>query len=336
MPSQLRKSVKIQKLARDLGLKHTSDPVADIINYCKRKVKRFLSDFVECDNLSDLLLFLAQKSGTFFEEIHSDEDLERIRLKYLDRGEKYFVRLKEELSEEVFGITFRLTNREQWEIEFVSIIDCRGNKSPRAYFTKWHELGHLLVLTDQMRLNFRRTYPPADLKDPEEAIIDIIAGTFGFYDPLIKKCTEGEVSFDAIENLRNQLCPDASWQSSLIGIVKAWPTPCFLVHAKKALKRGERLCQQTFAFGTPVPALRAVKVTSNDSARDAGLIIFENMRIPSSSIISQAFNEGLDYAEREENLSDWVTSDGSRLQNSNVRIKVRANDNSVDALIIPI
>jgi hypothetical protein len=190
-----------------------------------------------------------------------------------------------------------------------------------------------------MRLNFRRTSPPTELKDPEEAVIDIIAGTFGFYDPLIKKWTKGEVSFEAVEKLRNQLCPGASWQASLIGFIKAWPTPCFLVHSKLGLKKGEQeqLAQQTFGFdATPTPALRAAKVTSNEAARDNGILIFENMRIPVGSIIYKAFQEGLDYAEGEENLCDWVTSDGSRLRNCKVRIKVKTGVDSADALIIPI
>lgn len=339
MPPQLKKSIKVQKLARDLGLKNAADPVSAIVDYCRLKVKKFLADFPECDQLHDLLLFLAQKMGTFFEEIHTDEDLENIKSKYLLRGEKIFVLLKEELAEDVFGITFRLMNRESWEPQFVSIIDCRGDKSYRSYFTKWHELGHLLVLTDQMRLNFRRTFPPTELKDPEEAVIDIIAGTFAFYDPLIKKCTDGEISFEAVERLRNQLCPGASWQASLIGFVKAWTTPCFLVHAKHALKKGEQeqLAQQSFGFNAPpAPVLRAAKVTSNDAARNDGLMIFENMRIPASSVIYKAFQEGLDYAEGEENLRDWVTSDGSRLCNCKVRIKVKTGIDAADALIIPI
>ncbi len=339
MPPQLKKSVKVQKLARDLGMKNTDDPVSAIVNFCRQKVKKYLADFSECDRLHDLLLFLAQKLGTYFEEIRSDEDLENIKSTYLQRGEKIFVRLKEEFEDHVYGITFRLMNREPWEPQFVSIIDCRGDKASRSYFTKWHELGHLLVLTDQMRLNFRRTFPPPDLKDPEEAVIDIIAGTFAFYDPLIRKFTDGEISFEVVEKLRDQLCPGASWQASLIGFVKAWPTPCFLVHARLALKKGqqEQLAQQTFGFDAPpTPVLRAIKVTSSDSARADGFIIFENMRVPTSSIIYKAFQEGLDYAEGEENLSNWVTSDGSRLSNCKVRIKVKTGSNSADALIIPI
>ena len=68
------------------------------------------------------------------------------------RGEKIFATLEQELSEDVFAITYRRNNGEYWEREFVSVIDSRGSKASRVYFTKWHELAHLLTLIDQLRL----------------------------------------------------------------------------------------------------------------------------------------------------------------------------------------
>ena len=340
MAMQLKKSPKIWKLAKDLGIKHSDDVVLDILQFCRKQIKKFLRDFRDCTNLSDLLLFIAQKVGTSFEEIHSDEDLERIRSKYLGRGEKIFVRLRRDLLGEVFGITYRLTNREPWEPEFVSIIDCRGQKSRRSYYTKWHEIGHLLILTDQMRLSFQRTGSHGlELKDPEEVLVDVIAGTFGFYPPLIHKHARGAISFEEIENLRELLCPEASKLSSLIGFVKAWPSPCLLVQAMLSFKKKDQaflLNQRSFGFyDEPSPELRAVHVTVNEEARKINLNIFENMRIPKNSIIHRAFTEKLDYAEAHENLSWWETSDGTRFRKCEVLVKVRCFLDSVDALIIP-
>jgi Zn-dependent peptidase ImmA (M78 family) len=99
---------------------------------------------------------------------------------YLAKGEKRFVELSDFLAkEDDFGVTFRLGNRELWELEFVSIIDCRGNKSVRAYFTKWHEIAHLMTQTQQMRFAFRRTHS-SDQNPDEERLMDAIAGRFGF------------------------------------------------------------------------------------------------------------------------------------------------------------
>jgi hypothetical protein len=60
-----------------------------------------------------------------------------------------------------------------------------------------------------MRLRFTRTLHLAD-KDPEELLVYIITGTFGFYSPLIQKYNGAEISFERIEDLGRKLCPDVS------------------------------------------------------------------------------------------------------------------------------
>lgn len=339
MSSKLKKSPQTWKLAADLGLKPTDDPVRDILHYCERKIRRFLKDFPDCETPSDLLGWVAGRVGTFFEIVDTDEKLRQIKEKYLKKGEKIFVQLEKELADDVFGVTLKLTNQESWEPQYVSIIDCRGEKAFRSYYTKWHEIAHLLVLTDQTRLAFWRTHCNTEQKNPEEVLMDIIAGKFGFYPQLLGKNIRGEISFEVIEKLRLQLYPEASQQASLIGFVKAWPTPCLLVHAEMAFRKNEQaqLNQQTFDFQKgPAPALRAVHVTANDLAREAGLIIFENMRVPEKSVICRVFNDDLSLAEAEENLSSWETSDGTRLKKCRVRVMAKRSWDSAEALIIPI
>src|ERR1035438_7524861 len=291
-PPALKRNYKIHALAGDLGIKPSVDPVRDILRYCEKRIRRFLRDFPECATLSQLLNISASKLGTKFEEVQSDDDLDEVRTRYLRQGEKAFAALHEELSANVFGVTFRRISKKPWELPYVSVIDCRGEKKFRSYYTKWHELGHLLILTDQMRLTFRRTHFGLDDKDPEEILVDVIAGSFGFLPDLIRPIANGKPSFDQIENIRMQLCAEASQQSSLIGIAKAWPTPCILLQAQMSLKRGERrqLAQGDFGFHDgPREMLRAVQVTSNDAARAANLVIFPNMRVPDCSIIKKVF-----------------------------------------------
>src|SRR5690606_15344170 len=108
------------------------------------------------------------------------------------------------------------------------LIDCRGDKRFRSYYTKWHELGHLLILTDQMRLSFRRTHVVRDEKDPEEMMVDVIAGTFGYFKDIVRPVTSGPVSWESIEAVRTRLCPESSRQAAVIGIVKSWPVPALL------------------------------------------------------------------------------------------------------------
>ena len=334
----LKRSYKIHALASDLGIKSSGDPVREIVRFCEKRVRRFLRDFPDCATLSQLLDIAASKLGTKFEEIHSDDELDEVRERYLRQGEKAFASLQEELSAQVFGVTFRRTSRKSWELPFVSVIDCRGEKRFRSYYTKWHELGHLLILTDQMRLTFRRTHFGLEDKDPEEALVDVIAGAFGFLPDIVRPLAKGQPSFDGIEDIRIHLCPEASQQASLIGIAKAWPTPCILLQAQLALKRGERrnLAQGGFDFQEgPKEVLRAVQVTPNDAARAANFLIFPNMRIPKRSVIHRVFSGDALDAQVVENLSWWESSDGSQLPGASVLVQARSAWGGVQALVMP-
>src|SRR5580693_4862681 len=99
----LKRSYKIHALASDLGIKSSGDPVREIVRFCEKRVRRFLRDFPDCATLSQLLDIAASKLGTKFEEIHSDDQLNDVRTRYLHNGEKSFASLHEELTPEVFG-----------------------------------------------------------------------------------------------------------------------------------------------------------------------------------------------------------------------------------------
>jgi hypothetical protein len=169
--------------------------------------------------------------------------------------------------------------------------------------------------------------------------MDIIAGHFGFYPRIARKFMNGEISFKTIERLREQLCPEASLQSSLINFVRCWNHPCILLRAEPALKKDEeaQLCQGRFDFlDAPQPALRAVRVSPNDLARERRFAIHENMRVPERSTIGRVFSKPMLYDEAEECLSWWETSNGTRLPRCAVRVKAKRSGQSVEALVMPL
>jgi hypothetical protein len=337
----LNESMQVYRLARHLGIRVSkpNELVPAIMQYCEQQISQFMQGLLSCETLTEMLEWVANRCGTDFIMIHTDEDLQRIKQEYLERRELGFVQLEEELPPHVFGLTIKLQNRESWEPEFVSIIDCRGEKAMRSYFTKWHELAHLLTLTRQKRLVFKRTHASVNGNDPEERLMDIIAGHFGFYPQIARKFMNGEISFNAIERLREYLCPEASLQSSLINFVRCWNHPCILLRAEPALKKDEeaQLCQGRFDFlDAPQYALRVVKVSSNDLARERRFSIHKNMRIPEHSIISWVFRGTVIYDEAEECLSWWETSNGTQLPQCAVRVKAKRSGQSVEALVIPL
>lgn len=335
MSPKLKQSPRVWTLAVDLGLRPNSDALADIINYCKRKVRSFVKEF-SCCSLSDLLQIVAAKVDTVFVEVHTDADLEHIKQRYVKQGEYAFANLEDQLGPEVFAITFRRLARARSERQFVSVIDCRGDKAWRSYFSKWHELAHLLTLTPQMRLKFCRTHAVAEQKDPEEATMDVIAGAIGFFSDIINQHATGHLSFATINRMRGTLCPEASLQASLIGFAQNWPTPTLLVQAGLGLRKRDRIAanQGSFDFrDKPVPALRALSVTSNDAARTVGLFINRNRRVPEKSVISQVFSRTADNLEAIENLAWWEASDGSSLADCSVVVESRRIGEDTYALI---
>jgi hypothetical protein len=335
----LRESAQVHQLARYLGIR-VSKPhelVPTIMQYCEQQISQFMQGLPGCQTLTEMLEWVANRLGTSFIVIHTDEHLQRVKQEYVERREPGFVQLEEELPPHVFGLTIKLQNREPWEQEFVSIIDCRGEKAVRSYFTKWHELAHLLTLTRQKRFVFKRTHAPVNGGDPEERLMDIIAGHFGFYPRIARKFISGEISFNAIERLREQLCPEASLQSSLINFVRCWTHPCILLRAELALKKSEeaQLCQGRFDFlDAPQPVLRVVQVSPNDLARERRFTIHKNMRVPEHSIIGWVFSGTVLHDEAEECLSWWETSNGTHLGRCAVRVKARRSGQSVEALVI--
>ena len=165
MSPGLRNSFQITRLASDLRLRQEEDPVTTILTFCHRRINDIFREF-RCTTLSGLMSATAAKLDTLFIEIHDNANLARVRVSYLDRGELIFATLAEQLGPHVYAITFKLTQRREGDRRFVSIIDCRGDKAWRKYFSKWHELAHLFTLTPQARLKFCRTHAGTGKKGP--------------------------------------------------------------------------------------------------------------------------------------------------------------------------
>jgi hypothetical protein len=194
-------------------------------------------------------------------------------------------------------------------------------------------------MTNQMRLVFRRTHNSVSKQDPEERLMDEIAGKFGFYPPLVHRHITGEISFELIEDMRRQLCPEASLLSSMINFIKYWPTPCIFLRAEMGYRRDEEsnLAQQGFFFlDPPEAALRAVEVSANEKARQERFTIHENMRVPEKSVVSQVFFGDSLSGVANEDLSWWETSKGMRLPARTIRVKARRIAQSGEALIFPL
>src|SRR4051794_18129806 len=121
--TQLNKAYKIHTLAADLGIEASANPVTDILHFCERHTRKFLREFPTCASPAQLLEILAARLRTKFEVARTDEDLKQIQQHYLVAGERGFATLDADLTDDVFGITFRRRTKKPWEPDYVSVID---------------------------------------------------------------------------------------------------------------------------------------------------------------------------------------------------------------------
>jgi len=326
---------KIWNIASALHLPTNGSPADAILMYCVERAGAMLADFPDCATPSELLDIMAATLGTAFEVIRSDDELLALQKRYVQSGEFGFAALDKELHGDVYGVTYRRMASCTGERPFVSVIDCRGNKALKSYFTKWHEIGHLLILTDQQRSIYKRTHARG-LKDPEETLVDVIAGHMGFLPRFLLAEIGADISFADVERIRLKLCPEASFQSSAIAYAKNHHLPCLLIEAKLALKKDEEadLLQGSLGFyDPPSPKLRVQMIVPSRDSRDNGLYIPKNYRVPEASVIHRIHEGMQEYGPASECLSLWGTSDGKRLGTLPIRVEARQSFDSVIALL---
>ena len=321
-------------VARELGLPALANPVEAVVDWCVAKIAGFERE-LPCSTLDALLQLAANRLGVRLRVVRTDAELAALVSEYTARGERAFALLPTTLEGTTLGETIKLTRRLPGELAFVAVIDARGPKVHREYYTCWHELAHVLTLTDSTCTHFHD--PSSDAKDPEEKLMDAIAGRLAFYAPFVRRVLPaGVLSFAVLERVRETLCPGASWQSTLIGVTPASDVPALVIRAELAVKKAQRPKpgQRSLFPLPPVPGqLRAVRVSPNDAARRAGFMIYENMRVPEASAIGRAMAVTCTVS-GDEDLHDWESSQRGCLPSTQIRVDARRGGDGVDALVI--
>jgi len=339
---KLKDRPEIRKLAKELGLGTPRDPLEAVRDYCRQKVDQFIKDFGDVRDLNQLLDIVSSRLGVRFEEVHSDDELRALSSRYLSKGEPIFGNLHTELDDKTDAVLIHLKNAKPWERKYVAVIDCRGHKAWRAYFSKWHEIAHILSSPAQLTFNFRRT--PTEKVDPIEQVVDRVAGDHAFYSPvfmppLAKQLRNmGRLTFEVVDNLRASVCCGASREATIRGAVARCSHPQLFMIADYALKKAEeRALRQLGLFPEQkrfVPKLRPVQVIGNRIASEAGLWIHPNMEVPPASIIAEAYDGvyGYEAVYRRENLGWWTHSRG-KLDDMVIWVEALKSGDRVLALI---
>jgi hypothetical protein len=321
------------EVARSLGLRLDRDPIETVVDFCEEIVHGYHAE-LPCETLDDLMQLVANRLGTKIHVVTTQEELTALAGRYVERGEVRFAALESDLAPDVFGQTLRLQHRRTGELPFVSVVDARGTKAYRQYFTGWHELAHILALPEgTQRDSFQRSH--SRTKHPEEQMMDAIAGRVAFFRPILVPKLPSAFSFEAIDGVRAELCPTASAEAMLRSVAASWPTAALLVRAERGLKKAAQVPdeQQSLLLLPPVLGeVRAVSVTRNEPARVSGLNIHRNMRVPDDSVIAAVYEKG-GTAIADEDLLMWSSSDGKRLAARAVVVAARQRGDGVDVLV---
>lgn len=347
--TKLHQEATVIQLASELKL-DWHDPINAIIEFCKKRIGRWIRAAGGVRTIDQLEQLVSKKLRLVFEEVWTDEDLERIIREYVKLGEPVFVKLRTDFDDHTYA-----TLLERYNIDgnapdrYVAVIDCRRHKAARRFFTRWHEIAHLLTMSRQLRLPFHRS----DHCDPLERVMDVVAGEIGFYDPLFRPVLLKELrrnkcrlSFAMVDRVRSMVCPEASFQATLSACIKRTSTPVVYLEAGMGLKKHEEVqlrSKQRSMFARPRPKrkLRALTVVPNDAAREVGLRIDRNMQIPKGSVayFEDLVKGTIDVASERsgiENLSRWTHSDGSSLRNIDAYIEARRVVDRIIAIVRPI
>ena len=339
--SRLDQEHDVIALARELGL--GGNPVEAIVRFCEEKIGCWAADFGAVKSVAALEELVAEHLQVIFEEVCSDDDLERIIAKYVAQGEYVFATLGHKLDPETFGLTIkRKYCRPESGDKYVAVIDCRGEKVTRRFFTRWHEIAHLLVLEKELDAPVCRSS-----HDPIERLMDEIAGRVGFYEPIFgpvfaREHSKPLLEFRTVEAIRNAYCDKASFQSTLFACHRRMNTPVVYVEAEVKYKADEerRLRskqRKLFQDDPPVAKLRVGLAVPNPAAIERGFRIVPNMRVPEDSAIHKLHSDAsAEQASGTENLESWEFSDGNSLPDCEVWVDARKVGDRVMAIVQPL
>jgi hypothetical protein len=346
--SRRDRASEVADLAATLGLGGAADPVDAILRHCRTRLDRWVADAGGVRDIRQLEALVTRKLQMVFEEVRSDADFDRIKEQYA-RAKKDPVfatmRLKfEDGDNPTYGALVQRKNvGPDAPDRYVAVIDCRGYKALRRFFTRWHEIAHRMTTdADFDEPEYRSEH------DPIERLMDEIAGHIGYYgplfDPVFQAAHGGKalLTFETVQDVIYGGFSEASFQATLNACARNLPTPVIYLEAglghKAVVKREiEDDSPRLFAFEEPPPELRAVRVVANEAAQGEKFVIPQNMRVPGSSVIRSLFEaDGERDAASREDLGDWSDSKGKRLEGRAVAVEARRVADRVIAIVQPV
>jgi hypothetical protein len=337
---------EINDLAGQLGL-GAGAPVDSILNFCRRRIDGWVAEAGGVTGIDALESLVTKRLQMVFEEIRGDEDFDRLTQVYArEKREFVFATMRSKFDDDAnptFGaLVLRRNSTSDSPDRYVAVIDCRGFKLARRFFTRWHEIAHRLTT----HADGGATEPGYRSEhDPIERMMDEIAGHVGFYgpifDPAFRRAGQDKrlLTFGTVEAIITDSFPTASFQATLFACARRVTTPVVYLEATLAHKKEVRRRLQTpsmFGDDPPPGELRAVKVIPNNAAQEDGFTIPTNMRVPPGTVIHRLFDAGPQTSGAAgEDLSQWE-SQGKSLERRAIAVEARRVADRVIAILQPV
>ena len=302
--------LRLDAIAQHLKVKsrfENSTFVADVKAACLARVAPTLKKLLPCTG-EEIALGLGENLCLTFEEVHGPHDVVKLEDHYL-KGKKEigFAQLRDELeNHDADALLFQRMNAKVGDPDsWVAVLNLQESRA-KAYWNRFHELSHRIAEPPQKILPLRRH--KFEASNPVEALIDSVASEMAFYEPVFRPLVQiyartNRLSFEVIEQIRQEYAPTASLLSTMKAIVKYWPRSAASLTAEFRGRLNSPDVDQ---------ALRVTSQGHNEYASRTGLTFWPNMRAPLGSPIHQAFISG-EEQNAAEHLGDWQTSTGKSL-----------------------
>ena len=326
--------LELRGAAKRLGLSSRGDIEARIVQHLTERVRGWMGAHGQPDNLGDLLELVATSLDLEIVEIHSDDDLDALLERIPPTREPVFAVLATELDDRTDAIVLQRQHRaDPSEMPYLAVVNCKGWHRFRSYFSKWHEIVHLLLDGAQLRFAFRTT--PIEHKHPEEVLVDKIAGVLAFhpdiFEPVLSKeiARAGRLTFDVVDKVRQQVAPDASRHSTLLACIRHCSQPVCLFKVVLGLKKREERQLFDLLAGlneekVPTEKPRVREPSASPALRRLGIRLHSNMEVPRASVVMSMFETPTSPScDGRERLEIWRTSSSGPVGRGPAHVEAR-------------
>ena len=312
---------KVRAAARHL---HCDPNEQAIISACKN-----LADH-RCDMIdpaftpAERLDALSDHASVHFEVVHTDQELDQVADRYAQAGELGFLTRRHRFDGDLLAAILRRQIPAEGERTFVALVDARGNRKAREFFSQAHEVAHP-ILEPQLAFDFREE---TDVRDAWEDLVDRVGAEMVFsgepWRTAVGKAFahSAGVTVGALSELRDIMADKASLTAIALAAANQANRAVLVVWA------GHEGSRQN-----PTPILRVLQSTPSAVATgDAITHIHRKRRVPDSSPIAVSYRSRTDTFGFED-LADWRDSQGVSLPAHRVWTAARATREGVFAII---